>query len=82
MCIGGLLLILILVFQFGEVVVEWSMQKYVVRFNVFYDNFFGNLYQNRFCFLLLIDIVYIWVNGSDLKLFVDLEKFKLEIELE
>lgn len=82
MCIGGLLLTLISAFQFGEVVVEWSMQKYAVRFNAFHDNLLGNSYQNRLCLPLPIDIVYTWVNGSDPKLLADLEKLKLEIELE
>ena len=82
LCIGGLLLTLISAFQFGEVVVEWSTQKYAVRFNAFHDNLLGNSYQNRLCLPLPIDIVYTWVNGSDPKLLADLEKLKLEMELE
>jgi len=75
-------LTLISAFQFGEVVVEWSTQKYAVRFNAFHDNLLGNSYQNRLCLPLPIDIVYTWVNGSDPKLLADLEKLKLEMELE
>lgn len=82
LCIGGLLLTLISAFQFGEVVLEWSMQKYAVTFNTYHDNILGNSYQNRLCLPIPIDIVYTWVNGSDPKLLADLEKLKLEIELE
>ena len=76
------MLTLISAFQFGEVVLEWSMQKYAVTFNAYHDNILGNSYQNRLCLPLPIDIVYTWVNGSDPKLIADLEKLKLEIELE
>lgn len=82
LCIGGLLLTLISAFQFGEVVLEWSMQKYAVRFNAYHDNILGNSYQNRLCLPLPIDIVYTWVNGSDPKLLANLEKLKLQLELE
>ena len=82
LCIGGLLLTLISAFQFGEIVLEWSMQKYAVTFNTYHDNILGNSYQNRLCLPIPIDIVYTWVNGSDPKLLADLERLKLEIELE
>ena len=82
LCIGGILLTLISAFQFGEVVLEWSMQKYAVTFNTYHDNILGNSYQNRLCLPIPIDIVYTWVNGSDPKLLADLKKLKLEIELE
>lgn len=82
LCIGGLLLTLISAFQFGEIVLEWSMQKYAVTFNTYHDNILGNSYQNRLCLPIPIDVVYTWVNGSDPKLLADLEKLKLEIELE
>lgn len=58
------------------------MQKYAARFNAYHDNILGNSYQNRLCLPLPIDIVYTWVNGSDPKLLADLEKLKLEMELE
>ena len=77
LCIGGLLLTLISAFQFGEVVLEWSMQKYAVTFNTYHDNILGNSYQNRLCLPIPIDIVYTWVNGSDPNLLADLEKLKL-----
>ena len=76
------MLTLISAFQFGEVVLEWSMQKYAVTFNTYHDNILGNSYQNRLCLPIPIDIVYTWVNGSDPKLLADLEKLKLQIELE
>lgn len=76
------MLTLISAFQFGEVALEWSMQKYAVTFNAYHDNLLGNSYQNRLCLPLPIDIVYTWVNGSDPKLLADLEKLKLEMELE
>ncbi|XP_068729613.1 N-acetylglucosamine-1-phosphotransferase subunits alpha/beta-like [Montipora capricornis] len=82
MCIGGVLLTLISAFQFGEVVLEWSMQKYAVTFNTYHDNILGNSFQNRLCLPIPIDIVYTWVNGSDPKLLADLEKLKIQIELE
>lgn len=82
MCIGGVLLTLISAFQFGEVVLEWSMQKYAVTFNTYHDNILGNSYQNRLCLPIPIDIVYTWVNGSDPKLLSDLERLKLQLELE
>ena len=82
LCIGGLLLTLISAFQFGEVVLEWSTQKYAITFNTYHDNILGNSYQNRLCLPIPIDIVYTWVNGSDPKLLADLDKLKLEIELE
>ena len=76
------MLTLISALQFGEVVLEWSTQKYAVTFNTYHDNILGNSYQNRLCLPIPIDIVYTWVNGSDPKLLADLEKLKLEIELE
>ena len=82
LCIGGMLLTLISAFQFGEVFLEWSMQKYAVTFNAYHDNILGNSYQSRLCLPLPIDIVYTWVNGSDPKLLADLQKLKLEIELQ
>ncbi|EDO40260.1 predicted protein [Nematostella vectensis] len=82
LCIGGVLLTLISAFQFGEVLVEWSMQKYSNTFNVYHDNVGGMSFQSRLCLPVPIDIVYTWVNGSDPKLIADLEKLKLELELQ
>ena len=77
-----MLLTLTSAFQFGEVVVEWSVQKYAATFNAYHDNIHSRSYQKRLCLPIPIDIVYTWVNGSDPKLLADLAKLKLEIELE
>ena len=82
LCIAGLLLTLISAFQFGEVVLEWSMQQYAVTFNAYHDNIAGRTFQNRLCLPMPIDVVYTWVNGSDPKLIAELQKLKLEIEVE
>ena len=82
MLIGGVLLTLISAFQFGEVVLEWSMQKYAVTFNAYHDNIAEKSFQGRLCLPMPIDIVYTWVNGSDPRLLAQLDNLKQEIELE
>lgn len=80
LCFGGILLLLISAFQFGEVVLEWSMQKYSLNFNVYHDNVVGKSFQDRLCLPIPIDVVYTWVNGSDPKLISQLQKLRLELE--
>ena len=82
MLIGGLLLTIISAFQFGEVVLEWSMQKYAVTFNAYHDNIAEESFQSRLCLPMPIDIVYTWVNGSDPRLLVQLESLKRQLEKE
>lgn len=80
LCIGGLLLTLISLLQFSEVLLEWSMQKYSLKFNIYHDNVGGTSYQDRLCLPIPIDVVYTWVNGSDPKLLRQLQKLKEDID--
>eukprot|EP00047_Mylnosiga_fluctuans_P003985 m.232102 g.232102 ORF g.232102 m.232102 type:complete len:1323 (+) comp12300_c0_seq1:20-3988(+) len=81
-CIAGLFITLISAFQFGEMAVEWSRQKYELRFNTMFDNIGGRSFQDRLCLPQPIDIVYTWVNGSDPLLLQNLAALKLRMEIE
>ncbi|XP_067855339.1 N-acetylglucosamine-1-phosphotransferase subunits alpha/beta [Heptranchias perlo] len=65
LCFGGLVLMIVSAFQFGEVVLEWSRDQYHVMFDSYRDNVAGKSFQNRLCLPMPIDIVYTWVNGTD-----------------
>lgn len=80
LCIGGALLTLISLLQFGEVLLEWSIQKSPLRFNIYHDNVGGRSYQDRLCLPIPIDVVYTWVNGSDPKLLHQLQQLKVQLE--
>uniref|UniRef100_T1IXU8 LNR domain-containing protein n=1 Tax=Strigamia maritima TaxID=126957 RepID=T1IXU8_STRMM len=77
LCLVGLI---ISGFRFGEVAVEWSIEKHSQIFSTYQDNIMGKSYQHNLCQHLPIDVVYTWVNGTDPKLLRDLVKVKLEIE--
>ena len=66
-------------FQFGEVLLEWSMQKYNVAFSADHDNIAGKTFQSRLCLPGPIDVVYTWVNGSDPVLISELNKVKSQL---
>ena len=76
------ILCLLTVFQFSEVLIIWSSEKYAAVFNSFSDNIGGKSLQKRLCLPLPIDVVYTWVNGSDPKLLSDLHLFKQKFENE
>uniref|UniRef100_A0A8C2DGI1 N-acetylglucosamine-1-phosphotransferase subunits alpha/beta n=1 Tax=Cyprinus carpio TaxID=7962 RepID=A0A8C2DGI1_CYPCA len=47
LCFGGLVLMIVSAFQFGEVVVEWSRDQYHVLFDSYRDNVAGKSFQTR-----------------------------------
>lgn len=69
-------------FQFGEVVVEWSRDQYHVLFDSYRDNVAGKSFQNRLCLPMPIDVVYTWVNGTDVDLIGELRAVREQMEEE
>lgn len=57
---------------------EWSVARY--QDFSYEDNILHKSFQDRLCLPLPIDVVYTWVNGTDLRLLKDLAKLKKEIE--
>ena len=72
------MLLAISALQFGEVFLEWSMQKYE-RLTNNHDNIGRKSFQDRLCLPGPIDIVYTWVNGSDPKLIKELSEVKAKL---
>ncbi|XP_041833784.1 N-acetylglucosamine-1-phosphotransferase subunits alpha/beta isoform X2 [Melanotaenia boesemani] len=81
-CFGGLVLMIVSAFQFGEVVVEWSRDQYHVLFDSYRDNVGGKSFQSRLCLPMPIDVVYTWVNGTDTALLRELKAVKEQMEEE
>ncbi|XP_061920769.1 N-acetylglucosamine-1-phosphotransferase subunits alpha/beta isoform X2 [Entelurus aequoreus] len=81
LCFGGIVLMIVSAFQFGEVreptfiwvVVEWSRDQYHVLFDSYRDNLGGKSFQSRLCLPMPIDVVYTWVNGTDTALLRELK---------
>lgn len=82
LCFGGLVLMIVSAFQFGEVVVEWSRDQYHVLFDSYRDNVAGKSFQTRLCLPMPIDVVYTWVNGTDTNLLKDLRAVRQRLEEE
>ncbi|XDV25035.1 hypothetical protein PO909_029036 [Leuciscus waleckii] len=82
LCFGGLVLMIVSAFQFGEVVVEWSRDQYHVLFDSYRDNVAGKSFQTRLCLPMPIDVVYTWVNGTDTGLLKDLRTVRQQLEEE
>ncbi|KAM3587973.1 uncharacterized protein V6R79_017937 [Siganus canaliculatus] len=82
LCFGGLVLMIVSAFQFGEVVVEWSRDQYHVLFDSYRDNVGGKSFQSRLCLPMPIDVVYTWVNGTDMALLKELKMVKEQMEEE
>uniref|UniRef100_A0A8C2F3W9 N-acetylglucosamine-1-phosphotransferase subunits alpha/beta n=1 Tax=Cyprinus carpio TaxID=7962 RepID=A0A8C2F3W9_CYPCA len=82
LCFGGLVLMIVSAFQFGEVVVEWSRDQYHVLFDSYRDNVAGKSFQTRLCLPMPIDVVYTWVNGTDTDLLKDLRAVRQQLEEE
>uniref|UniRef100_UPI0037E8BCC4 N-acetylglucosamine-1-phosphotransferase subunits alpha/beta isoform X2 n=1 Tax=Semicossyphus pulcher TaxID=241346 RepID=UPI0037E8BCC4 len=82
LCFGGLVLMIVSAFQFGEVVVEWSRDQYHVLFDSYRDNVGGKSFQSRLCLPMPIDVVYTWVNGTDTALLKELKAVKEQLEEE
>nr|XP_056702939.1 N-acetylglucosamine-1-phosphotransferase subunits alpha/beta [Euleptes europaea] len=82
LCLGGLVLLLVSALQFGEVVLEWSRDQYHVLFDSYRDNVAGKSFQNRLCLPMPIDVVYTWVNGTDVELMKELQQVKKQMEEE
>ena len=78
-CFGGLIILAISAFQFGELLLEWSMQRYNVAFSASHDNIAGKTFQSRLCLPGPIDVVYTWVNGSDPNLLAELNFVKSQL---
>uniref|UniRef100_A0A8C5BC48 N-acetylglucosamine-1-phosphotransferase subunits alpha/beta n=1 Tax=Gadus morhua TaxID=8049 RepID=A0A8C5BC48_GADMO len=81
-CFGGLVLMIVSAFQFGEVLVEWSRDQYHVLFDSYRDNIGGKSYQSRLCLPMPIDVVYTWVNGTDIALLKQLKTVREQLEKE
>lgn len=73
-----IILLLISIIQFGEVLLEWSIEQYEVQFSLYRDNIVGRSFEKQFTPELPIDVVYTWVNGSDPILLKQLEELKKE----
>ncbi|XP_049638759.1 N-acetylglucosamine-1-phosphotransferase subunits alpha/beta [Suncus etruscus] len=81
-CFVGVVVTLVSAFQFGEVVLEWSRDQYHVLFDSYRDNIAGKSFQNRLCLPMPIDVVYTWVNGTDLELLRELQQVREQMEEE
>ncbi|XP_066212671.1 N-acetylglucosamine-1-phosphotransferase subunits alpha/beta isoform X3 [Saccopteryx leptura] len=81
-CFVGVVVTIVSAFQFGEVVLEWSRDQYHVLFDSYRDNIAGKSFQNRLCLPMPIDVVYTWVNGTDLELLRELQQVRQQMEEE
>ncbi|XP_036153882.1 N-acetylglucosamine-1-phosphotransferase subunits alpha/beta isoform X3 [Myotis myotis] len=81
-CFVGVVVTIVSAFQFGEVVLEWSRDQYHVLFDSYRDNVAGKSFQNRLCLPMPIDVVYTWVNGTDLELLKELHQVREQMEEE
>ncbi|XP_055009595.1 N-acetylglucosamine-1-phosphotransferase subunits alpha/beta isoform X2 [Boleophthalmus pectinirostris] len=81
-CFGGIVLMIVSAFQFGEVAMEWSRDQYHVLFDSYRDNVGGKSFQSRLCLPMPIDVVYTWVNGTDTALLKQLKTVKEQLEQE
>ncbi|XP_054655956.1 N-acetylglucosamine-1-phosphotransferase subunits alpha/beta-like isoform X2 [Dunckerocampus dactyliophorus] len=79
LCFGGIVLMIVSAFQFGEVVVEWSRDQYHVLFDSYRDNLGGKSFQSRLCLPMPIDVVYTWVNGTDTALLRELKAVREQL---
>ncbi|XP_071188626.1 N-acetylglucosamine-1-phosphotransferase subunits alpha/beta-like isoform X1 [Salvelinus alpinus] len=82
LCFGGIVLMMVSAFQFGEVVVEWSRDQYHVLFDSYRDNVAGKSFQTRLCQPMPIDVVYTWVNGTDTDLMKQLRGVREQLKEE
>uniref|UniRef100_A0A4W3IFI5 N-acetylglucosamine-1-phosphotransferase subunits alpha/beta n=1 Tax=Callorhinchus milii TaxID=7868 RepID=A0A4W3IFI5_CALMI len=80
LCFGGIVLMIVSAFQFGEVVLEWSRDQYHVMFDSYRDNVAGKSFQNRLCLPMPIDVVYTWVNGTDPGLLKELHRVRQQMK--
>ncbi|XP_042548996.1 N-acetylglucosamine-1-phosphotransferase subunits alpha/beta isoform X1 [Dipodomys spectabilis] len=81
-CFVGVVVTIVSAFQFGEVVLEWSRDQYHVLFDSYRDNIAGKSFQNRLCLPMPIDVVYTWVNGTDMELLKELQQVREQMEEE
>ncbi|KAK7886110.1 hypothetical protein WMY93_025731 [Mugilogobius chulae] len=81
-CFGGIVLMIVSAFQFGEVAMEWSRDQYHVLFDSYRDNVGGKSFQSRLCLPMPIDVVYTWVNGTDTALLKQLKAVKEQLKQE
>ncbi|XP_004844909.1 N-acetylglucosamine-1-phosphotransferase subunits alpha/beta isoform X2 [Heterocephalus glaber] len=81
-CFVGVVVTLVSALQFGEVVLEWSRDQYHVLFDSYRDNVAGRSFQSRLCLPVPIDVVYTWVNGTDLELLKELQQVRQQMEEE
>ncbi|XP_059834509.1 N-acetylglucosamine-1-phosphotransferase subunits alpha/beta isoform X1 [Hypanus sabinus] len=80
LCFGGIVLMIVSAFQFGEVFLEWSRDQYHVMFDSYRDNVAGKSFQNRLCLPMPIDVVYTWVNGTDPGLLKELQELREQMK--
>ncbi|EHB06654.1 N-acetylglucosamine-1-phosphotransferase subunits alpha/beta [Heterocephalus glaber] len=71
-----------LLFSPSQVVLEWSRDQYHVLFDSYRDNVAGRSFQSRLCLPVPIDVVYTWVNGTDLELLKELQQVRQQMEEE
>uniref|UniRef100_A0A8C0J6N2 N-acetylglucosamine-1-phosphotransferase subunits alpha/beta n=2 Tax=Chelonoidis abingdonii TaxID=106734 RepID=A0A8C0J6N2_CHEAB len=64
------------------IVLEWSRDRYHVLFDSYRDNVAGKSFQNRLCLPMPIDVVYTWVNGTDVELIKELQQVREQMEEE
>uniref|UniRef100_A0A8C8BBB9 N-acetylglucosamine-1-phosphotransferase subunits alpha/beta n=1 Tax=Otus sunia TaxID=257818 RepID=A0A8C8BBB9_9STRI len=69
-------------FLYLQVVLEWSRDQYHVMFDSYRDNVAGKSFQNRLCLPMPIDVVYTWVNGTDVELIKELQQVREQMEEE
>ncbi|KAM6153026.1 N-acetylglucosamine-1-phosphotransferase subunits alpha/beta [Erethizon dorsatum] len=81
-CFVSVVVTIVSAFQFGEVVLEWSRDQYHVLFDSYRDNVAGKSFQSRLCLPVPIDVVYTWVNGTDLELLKELQQVREQMEEE
>jgi len=60
----------------------WSQEEYDTVFNSFSDNIVGKSLQSKLCQNVPIDVVYTWVNGSDLILLQQLQQYRQQLQEE
>ncbi|MBN3321959.1 GNPTA phosphotransferase, partial [Atractosteus spatula] len=83
LCFGGIVLMIVSAFQFGEVGLEasWDFSTLPRPFRK-HDNVAGKSFQNRLCLPMPIDVVYTWVNGTDASLIRELSAERERMEEE
>ena len=78
----AVVVIFVTLVNFGESLTTWSAEKYAAVMSSFSDNVMGQSFRGRLCLPVPIDVVYTWVNGSDLLLLNELKSYKETLSTE